>query len=374
MHRITRIAALLVAVPWMVVLPYGSAAAQPGEATSADPQATGVVRLISPQPGGRVYIDNVEVGETPISRYVVPGVHTVRITTDNSEPFVRRIEVQAGATVEVKATFLPGTGSVEFAPQASGAHVSIDGGELVPTPVRLHDIPEGKHKYRIEAEGFEPLDGTFSFNRGRNYLFTPALTRGDGKVVVRTVPDGLEAWLDGTSVGTTPLALDAVAPGVHRLRLLSPDGILMIREIDNSDGAKVELTVKAPDEAARVTVLTNSGDAKVSLAGEVIGTGKKVRLSGMERGEYDVVVESEGMTTARRRLVVPADGNVTYTAALEPTGGVSTLAEGRPMTRRWGFWTAVGAGAVGVGTGSVLVASALTPPEVPEPSVTVTLP
>ena len=36
MHRITRIAALLVAVPWMVVLPYGSAAAQPGEATSAD--------------------------------------------------------------------------------------------------------------------------------------------------------------------------------------------------------------------------------------------------------------------------------------------------------------------------------------------------
>jgi PEGA domain len=374
MHRATRIAVMLLTIPWMVVVPCAPAAAQAGEATSADPPATGVVRLVSSQPGGRVYIDNVEVGETPISRYVTPGVHTIRITADHSEPFVRRIDVPAGATVEVKATFLPGTGSVEFAPTAPGARVSVDGGEPVPTPVRLHDIPEGKHKYRIEAEGFEPFDGTFTFNRGRNYLLTPTLTRGDGKVVVRTVPEGLDAWLDGTSVGATPLNLESVAPGVHQLRLVSADGITMIREVDNSDGAKVELTIKAPSQAARVTVLTSTKDAQVRLGGVVVGSGKKVRLGGLERGQYDVVVESEGLAAAQRKVDVPADGKVTYTADLEPDGGTSTLEEGRPLTRRWAFWTAIGAGAAGVGAGSMLVASALTPPEVPDPSVIVTLP
>jgi hypothetical protein len=352
----------------------GRAAAQAGEARSTDPARTAIVRLSSPQPGARVYIDNVEVGETPISRYVEPGSHTIRITTDFAEPFVRRIEATAGATVEVRANFLPGTGSVEFAPAAPGAQVTIDGGAPVPTPVRLHDLPEGKHRYRIEAEGFEPFEGTLQTVRGRNYLVAPTLQRGDGMVSIRSVPDGLEVWLDGASVGITPLTLEDVPPGKHTVRVLTPDGVLLLRELDNSSGAKTELSLRAPDTTARLTVLTGSRDAVVRLSGEAIGTGKKVRLAGVERGEYLLSVEAEGADDVARKVVVPAEGSAWYTAELAEAGGASTLREGRPLTRRWGFWTAVGAGAAGVGAGTVLVAAAIGPVDVPEPAAVVTLP
>lgn len=53
-------------------------------------------------------------------------------------------------------------------------------------------------------------------------LLCPALVFADGAVRIKTDVSQVSVMLDGKELGETPLTLPAVAPGVHKLRLIKP--------------------------------------------------------------------------------------------------------------------------------------------------------
>lgn len=321
--------------------------------------ATGIVRVTSAVRGAVVYIDNELAGEAPVTRYLPVGPHTVRITADNFDPFVRRVEVKPGTTVDVEGNLVAGNGTVEFIVQPVGAVLFLNNREEGKTPARLRDLRDGEYRYRLEAPGHEPEEGTFTFKRGKNLLINARMKSTAGLVEVNSRPAGARVWLDGVSVGTTPLVLSDVSPGPHVLRIEHPDTATVIRKLDNSDGGKATVEARLPDAGARLSVETGHADATVKLEGVSIGQGETVRLHLLERGRYQLEVSAPGHQPASTTVEVPSSGKVTLSAKLRPEGDpiVSKVEPARSLLGRWTFWAAVAAGAGAAGATAAVVAS-----------------
>jgi hypothetical protein len=59
-------------------------------------------------PYGTVFVDNVEIGPTPISKYPVkPGQHTIRIENPGFRTHTERLNVDAGNTVRKRIPLVP---------------------------------------------------------------------------------------------------------------------------------------------------------------------------------------------------------------------------------------------------------------------------
>lgn len=354
----------------------------PGPLVPATAQAqeagaeTGIVRISSPVLPAQVYVDNELVGEAPVARYLPEGPHTIRITADNYAPFVRRVDVVAGRTLEVAAQMLPGEGSVEFVAQPGGARLSINNSDAVPTPIRLTDLKPGEYRYLLSAPGHEPEEGTFTFIKGKNLLFSVRLKSTAGLVTVRSTPDGARVWLDGRSVGETPLTLEGVDAGAHVVRLERQGYATVFRRFDNADGSKGEVTVSLPDDGASLVVNTGLPTGVLRVEGHEIGQGELIRVPSLERGRYQVEVSAPGRDPAVSTIELPPGGRLLLRAELAVPGDrdPSALERVKPLTGRWTFWTGTALGAGAAAAGGWLLAGALTPEHTPESETVVVLP
>lgn len=312
-----------------------------------------------------VFLDGRSLGPAPITTYLPPGVHQLRVVADRHDPFVRRIEVGEGKTLEVSATLVPGRGTAEWIGPA-GARLFLDGEPRGVLPIRLPDLAAGSYEWRVEAPKFEPTTGRFDFQEGKNYLFEVVLQPSLGVFVVQSTPPGAEVRIDGRAVGTTPLRLEGVDPGVHGVAVIHPEHPMVVRTVDTTDGGRGEVIVSLPTSGAALKV-SAPDDARVFVNGVLVGEGASVKTDRIEKGRATVRVETGGRTI-EQALSVPAAGTV----SLMVDDG--RLVARKPLVERWGFWAAIGGGvAAGAGT-AVAVAVATQPEPLPTGDVVVVLP
>lgn len=361
----------------LLVLPFLSLTLTGPEAHAQEEAApTGIVRITSPIPKARVYVDNEDIGEAPVVRYLPAGTHVIRVSADGFDPFVRRVEIAPGTTLEVAAQLIAGAGTVEFLVQPSGAKLVINGADPVPTPVRLRDLAPGDYRYKVTAPGHEPEEGTFTFAKGRNLLFNVRLKSTAGLLEVKSTPAPARIWLDDQSVGESPLALEGVAPGEHVVRLELAEYATVFRRFDNSDNSKGDIVVSMPTDGASLAIDTGQPAGEVRLEGHLMGQGVSVRIPELERGRYHVSVSAPGYQTVEETIDLPPKGRLLLAADLAPEGErrASTLSRERPLLARWTFWGGVTLGAGAATAGGVLLANALAPEPVPTSDTVVVLP
>ena len=360
----------------MLLMSAPAAAQAPADAGDAQEAETGVLQIASAVEGAIVYVDNQEAGPAPLTQYVPAGPHIVRVTADGYDPFVRKVEVKAGARARMTASLMKGGGTVEFQSTAPGATVLIDERGTSAVPVRLKDIAPGEHTWRVTAPGHEPAEGTFTLRDRGNVFVMAELISSRGLFVVTTEPEGARVVLDGEDRGSTPLSLEGVPPGEHLVDLTLDGYARTILTVDTSDGAKGEVRSTLSTKGGKAIIKTGSSDATVKVAGVVVGTGKKVVLPKMARGRYAVEIERPGAKPATGRLKVGDGGRTAYKAAWADADGRgrSKVVALPPLYENWMFWTAVGVGAGGVVTGSVVAHNASKPIPIPPGDVTVSLP
>jgi len=372
LRRLARAAILALGL----VISTGARAA--GDDASASPaqSATGLVSVTSNIEGARVWIDAVEVGTVPLTRYVPAGSHQLRVAANGYDPFVRRIDAEADATIRVEAPLSPGRGTVEFICQVPGARVFLDDREIGPAPIRLSDVTPGDHTWRMEAPGYEATWEPFTFTVGENLLIPVVLSPSQGLFTVVSDPAGATVRLDGNEVGTTPLDLTAVPAGLHGVQIHLPGRADAFRAVDTRDGSKGEVSASLASRGATLLVRTGRDDASVALNNCPAGTGSRVRVPEVERGPVHVTVQAPGQAAAERQVTVPGSGRLDLRVQLRPAAGNvrSSIETLPPLIRRWSFWAVTGGvAAVGV-AGGVALALLLAPEAPPEGDVQVTLP
>ena len=371
-----RIAGVAVLILLLAPPTLAQADEQPDEVEADEVEAEGRLQINSPAQDSQVYIDNQLVGTTPLRTTLPPGSHTIRVSADGFDPFVRRIDIEAGQNHAISTELIPGQGTIEFTTNARGAKVIIDNRREWPLPVRLSEIAPGEYNFEIQATGYDSYAGDFQFAVGRNIFIHQELVNSQGKVEILSIPEGAVVFLDGDQVGVTPLSLDDVSADRHTVRLELSGQAIVFRTLDTSDGSRGLLEARLPDSGTTLKIRTSSPDATVHLEGHLMGTGEKVKIDALERGFYDIEVSIPGFKPATTRLDVPASGTLIYKAEFEDAEArsASRLLPITPLVQRWTFWTATGAGAVIAGAGSFLIWQALQPEPVPEGNYVVTIP
>lgn len=349
--------------------------ASPG-AEAPEVLRVGTLRVGANQPGAKVWVDNVEVGVAPLVRRLAPGEHTVRVAADNFNPFVATVDVVEDKTAVVQAQLFPGGGTVEFAINAPGGTVVIDGTTESKLPVRLPRVAAGSYRYELSAPGYESQTGTFTFESGDNLYIYAELPRSAGLFVVDTTPMATDIVLDGKPLGAGPIRRDNLAPGPHLLEVTAPGRATVLRAADTSDGSKLSITGPIPEKGGTTKLRTGKSGAVVTMSGVTIGEGRSVVLDDVARGRYPIEVSAPGYRTAQGRLAVDAGTRATYKVdwEREAARSRSQVVEMPPWYSRWTTWTIAG-GTVAIGvTTAVLLIRANQPEPIPDGDITVSLP
>ena len=127
------------------------------------------------------------------------------------------LSVLMAAVLLGMALLRPVPWSLEVATSPPNADLLVDGRYLGPTPRAVILAQGTQHLIRVERSGFEPI--TREVQPGEWSLHF-VLKRVPYPISVVTDPAGAEVFLDGQSVGLTPLwALPVPSDGLHELRI-----------------------------------------------------------------------------------------------------------------------------------------------------------
>lgn len=170
------------------------------------------------------------------------------------------------------------TGSVEVSADSEGAGVFVDGRRVGPAPQRVDGLAAGSHKVRVEKAGLPPYEleahvipGQVTRVRARLAATAPVRSLR----VDSDVPDA-SVFLDRKYVGKTPVEVEDVESGPHRLNV-SAEGYEMYAEtIEVADGAR-EVRVRFKEVKLDESVAVAHKHGLGSCEGRLVATVEGLR-------------------------------------------------------------------------------------------------
>jgi hypothetical protein len=312
-----------------------------------------------------IYVDHKIVGQVTngtLELSVESGEHIIRVSTDNYTPFVRRITVQATQNVNLIAEFISSNGSVEFQSPIRGSVVIIDDQEPMTLPIRMEDIAAGTHTYIVTAPTFEPQEGTFNFEVGKNLYFFSKLESSSGRAIVESRPRDANIYFNKYAfestemIGTTPYSTMGLEPDLYSILIEKKGYAAVIREMDTSLGNKGVVKASLPKSGTKLRIKSNIPGARVFVKGMEMGTGKNVSLPKLENGAYEISIRDENSKPVYSQITLDESGDKIIKVNLESKDSAlaSTYKVLPPLYKRWYIWTSIIGIAATSGTGGYI--------------------
>jgi hypothetical protein len=219
----------------------------------APPTATAVV-IDSPQPGANVFVDNLPVGVTPLELKVGDRMKSIRVLP--ADPVVQPVtEPESVAESEQRRLATKSDSRLTGVQGTSGSQRT--GAFRLSSPIEVH-VLDGERVLGSSAEGpivatagrheFEFVNSTIGYRERKSIEVKPgqitsmSVTLPNGTLNINAVP-WASVWIDGNSVGETPLGNLSISPGEHEIVFRHPQL-----------GERREKTVVRADGATRVSV------------------------------------------------------------------------------------------------------------------------
>ena len=157
---------------------------------------------------------------------------------------------------------------VESFPDKSDVY--IDGVKVGVTTLDI-SVDVGEHTVEVKKEGYKTWKKTIQIRRGKETDIIANLEKALGFIEVETNPEGAEVFVDGESRGFTPVKIDGLTIGKHKIL------------IKKSGYKSIEREVEVKEEGVSISEMLEEG------FGDVIITSKpkraKVIFDGEEKGE-----------------------------------------------------------------------------------------
>lgn len=203
--------------------------------------------------------------------------------------------------------------TLEVRSDPTNASVYVDGSYLGRTPL-VATVAAGQHQLVVKKAGYQPYEVSVRLNPGERVQvyarLLPAVQQG--RLSVRSEPEGAQVYLNGTYRGKTPLTLD-LKPGVYDLRLTLPGYAEYREQVRVNAGETTYVYARLAPSKARLEVRTNVR-ARVFLDGYELGWTTNGRL----------VTSVDG---GRRWLVVLAPGYEPYVQQVTLTPGTTQVVQ-----------------------------------------------
>ena len=170
--------------------------------------------------GGIVYIDNKRIGTVPCrAENVASGTHRVRITKQMYKTLEEDVTVNDGEVTEYSPTLLENFATVTLS-VADNAQIFVND-KLMGNGTWTGKLECGENSIKTQKAGHRSQTKVYSISAAsdkQTITLTPP-TPMYGRLDIDVQPDESEVYLDGVKVGTTPLFLQNVIVGNHKLEI-----------------------------------------------------------------------------------------------------------------------------------------------------------
>jgi hypothetical protein len=113
-----------------------------------------------------------------------------------------------------------------------------------------------------------------------------------GSLIVRTTPDSATVVIDGASVGQSPVRIDSLRAGQHKLQIAHEGYLTRSATVALRGGATQEVQF-ALSQPAALTLLSEPSGARVSLNNAQLGT-TPLTSNGLRPGQYAFTLVRDG--------------------------------------------------------------------------------
>ncbi len=306
---------------------------------------TGAVVIKCTMSGALVYLDDNEVGKTPIKQLAVPvGEHTIKVKKLGFLYFTRKVKVEKGKTIRLKADLLPFAGAIYVSSRPKKARVLVDGEEVGITPVE-YEVKLGKRLIEVKADGYKTYKKNIRSTPGKRYKIKAKLKRGkdpepDPPAVAALTPDGAGAApADETAAGgENDLALAALEPPAGGTDDLAGDDLALAMP----DLADPSLALPSDSAAGDEDLLALGGDLlALEAPTDSVPEGDLMALEGLPGDGLELTAPNANDPISLTALpgMAPAD--------TKPKGPV-------PLHKRWYFITGVAGGVIALATAIIV--------------------
>ncbi|MEM7600670.1 MAG: PEGA domain-containing protein [Verrucomicrobiota bacterium] len=319
-------------------------------------ETRGGLRIVTQPPGASVVVEEAGEFESPVTIQNLPlGRHRISIVKSGFERVEKEVELNVEGTLEIPLIQLAKTaGNLEVVSEPKGAEFkllkTIENNqkklvEIGSTPALIERLDPGDYEVLMAVEGWPEYSERVKVENNRNASVSAVFAQGG--IQVKSDPSGAEVWIqEGNEspqkVGTTPLNLEELPVGQHRLELRYGDWEPIARTVEVSLGA-TEL-IEFSWERALVSFESTPPGATVFLGNKRLGNGREVTPFQMEIPEGDYVFTARhadlGSKSSGRYVDSEAGSNVidfgfdfgSVTLISEPVGA-TVVSKGVPVGR-----------------------------------------
>ncbi|MFO7534342.1 MAG: PEGA domain-containing protein [Kiritimatiellia bacterium] len=239
---------------------------------------------ISSEPAGAaVYIDNAPRGATPCEVETAADTNSrVELKLEGFAPFAETITLQAGGKYPIEARLVPLPAELEITSTPDGARVFVDEAFKGVTPLTVTGLARGGHKLKLDMKGYESHETTITLSGAGAVREDTILVRNSGTLVLITLPDGVEVFVDGEPAGVTeaspqggatsePLRVDLLSQGEHTLQLTRRGYAYKPKKFTVETGQVVQLQEALTRLFIRDTALViNKGGGSYEVTGQML--------------------------------------------------------------------------------------------------------
>ncbi|MBP1929028.1 hypothetical protein J2741_001575 [Methanolinea mesophila] len=171
---------------------------------------TGTLQVFSTPTNASVRVDNVFVGKTPLFlNGVAAGTHKVEVDKEGFHSYEAQVQVQAGSTTTVIATLIPETQTATPTTTTTVPTTSPTTGPTTTTPTTSPTTEP-----TTTATTTVPTTAPTTVTPTTTTTVTPT-----GMLQVFSTPTNASVMVDNVFVGKTPLFLNGVAAGTHKVEV-----------------------------------------------------------------------------------------------------------------------------------------------------------
>ena len=229
--------------------------------------------------GAHVYIDNERVGQLPLTTgKLASGTYRVKVLKSLYKPFEQEVTVTDNNTITLNVSLVPNFANITLVTDAEN-EIWVDGRQRGKGECTL-GLELGEYSIEVKRSSHRTVSDVITVsNIVARTIQLPSPTPIYGTLDITSTPSRATIYVDGVEMGQTPLILNEVLVGAHRI-VFEKEGYSSVEkaveiyaEVDG--GISVELPVVRKEEKSvstkKIMITSIPSGAVVEIDGNKMG-------------------------------------------------------------------------------------------------------
>ena len=232
----------------------------------------GILIAASEPAGAEVTIDGVSYGATPALLTALP-LGTYKLSFALAGYKTKTIEVSVKDRTPVKAfvSLTSDTATLSVSCDLPDVAVSLNGIPRGTAPCTIERIPAGDVELSASAKGYKPFVQKLRLGEGETQSVTIQLEIKPASLRVVSIPDKARVYIDNNFRGTTPLDIEAIDAGSHRIRVEQQGFDPNARNVELNPGESTVEEFRLASNTGTILLTTEPDGVTVLVDGKEIG-------------------------------------------------------------------------------------------------------